>query len=111
GRSRRRRGRGGQRQQSAPQQQQQQPAGQPAPGGARRGGRGGGPAAPRLGRARTGCVTAPAIRLPVAGVLFDYGDTLIAIERPEAALLEAYTRISELLRHAGFAAPDGDALL
>src|SRR5205085_6582068 len=49
--------------------------------------------------------------LPVAAVLFDYGDTLITVERPERALREAYLRIAERLRGHGHTAPDASVLL
>jgi len=49
---------------------------------------------------------------PVRGILFDYGQTLITIERPQAALERAYEDIAGFLTaHHGGAVPAGAELL
>lgn len=49
---------------------------------------------------------------PVRSVLFDYGQTLMTVERPHAALQGAYDSIAAYLReHHGDAVPDGRRLL
>lgn len=48
---------------------------------------------------------------PVAGVLFDYGNTLITVERPQRALRDAYDRIAVRLRRRGHPSPDASVLL
>jgi HAD superfamily hydrolase (TIGR01509 family) len=47
----------------------------------------------------------------VTGVLFDYGDTLVRFQRPDAALREAYTDIERHLRSLGLTPPDAAILL
>jgi len=41
----------------------------------------------------------------VAGVLFDYGNTLVSFTRPDAELRAAYDRIAVLLRERGLGSP------
>jgi putative hydrolase of the HAD superfamily len=48
---------------------------------------------------------------PVTAVLFDYGNTLISIERPERALHDAYTRIAARLRERGLRPPAVETLI
>jgi putative hydrolase of the HAD superfamily len=48
---------------------------------------------------------------PVCGVLFDYGNTLITFQRPDAELLAAYGRIAEHLRRRGLSPPEAAVLL
>lgn len=48
---------------------------------------------------------------PVAGALFDYGETLAGFERPDAALAEAYERIREQLQQQGLQPPLAETLL
>ena len=48
---------------------------------------------------------------PVFAVLFDYGNTLITFERPDAALAEAYRLIAQRLREAALNPPAPEVLL
>jgi len=47
----------------------------------------------------------------VSGVLFDYGNTLVTFDRPEAALAAAYVRIAARLRAVGLEPPEPEILL
>lgn len=49
--------------------------------------------------------------IAVAAVLLDYGGTLIDFERPDAALVHAYTRIHDELFAAGLTPPPVDSLI
>ncbi|MBV8160077.1 MAG: hypothetical protein JO265_04060, partial [Acidimicrobiia bacterium] len=48
---------------------------------------------------------------PTAGVLFDYGNTLVTFTRPAAALQRAYDDIERHLRASGLSPPEASVLL
>ncbi len=48
---------------------------------------------------------------PVSAVLFDYGNTLMTVERPERALRETYVLIEARLRAEGFLPPEAGVLI